>query len=182
MNNREVMQQALEVLERAGEKLHWQSIGQAQRDLRAALAEFDAEPTKEGQTQTDSKQEPVAWRVLRSDGQYELYFAKASAERAAKCYISRTQVEPLYTHPAPQRQPQKPVVNQQMTTEPAIDGYPLWSGMPQRQPHEPSREMLEALQIIATPQRPDGTWNRDREACRQLAAEVLGFHNKGEWK
>ena len=50
---------------------------------------------------------------------------------------------------------------------------------PQREPHEPSRELLEALQIIATPQRPDGTWNRDREACRQLAAEVLGFHNKG---
>ena len=48
-------------------------------------------------------QEPVAWRVLRSDGQYELYFVKASAERAAECYISRTQVEPLYT--APQRQP-----------------------------------------------------------------------------
>ena len=47
---------------------------------------------------------------------------------------------------------------------------------------EKSREMQEALQIIATPQRPDGTWNRDREACRQLAAEALGFHNKGEWK
>ena len=45
---------------------------------------------------------------------------------------------------------------------------------------EKSREMLEALQIIATPQRPDGTWNRDREACRQLAAEALGFYNKGE--
>ena len=44
---------------------------------------------------------------------------------------------------------------------------------------EKSREMQEALQIIATPQRPDGTWNRDREACRQLAAEALGFHNKG---
>ena len=47
---------------------------------------------------------------------------------------------------------------------------------------EKSREMQEALQIIATPQRPDGTWNRDREACRQLAAEALGFHNKGDWK
>lgn len=53
---------------------------------------------------------------------------------------------------------------------------------PQRQPQEPSRAMLEALQIIATPQRPDGTWNRDREACRQLAAEALGFHNKGDWE
>ena len=31
--------QALEVLERAGEELRWQAIGQVQRDLRAALAE-----------------------------------------------------------------------------------------------------------------------------------------------
>ncbi len=30
-----------------------------------------------------------------------------------------------------------------------------------------------ALQLIATPQRPDGTWNRDREACRILAEEAL---------
>ena len=32
----------------------------------------------------------------------------------------------------------------------------------------------QALELIATPMRPDGTWNRDREACRQLAAEALG--------
>ena len=32
----------------------------------------------------------------------------------------------------------------------------------------------EALELIAAPMRPDGTWNRDREACRQLAAEALG--------
>jgi hypothetical protein len=30
-----------------------------------------------------------------------------------------------------------------------------------------------ALELIATGPRPDGTWNRDREACRQLAAEAL---------
>jgi hypothetical protein len=33
--------------------------------------------------------------------------------------------------------------------------------------------MFEALVLIATPQRPDGTWNRDREACRQIAEEAL---------
>jgi len=32
----------------------------------------------------------------------------------------------------------------------------------------------EVLELIAAPQRPDGTWNRDREACRQMAAEALG--------
>ena len=30
-----------------------------------------------------------------------------------------------------------------------------------------------ALELIASPMRPDGTWNRDREACRQLAEKVL---------
>lgn len=32
---------------------------------------------------------------------------------------------------------------------------------------------LEVLQIIATPCRTDGTWNKDREECRQLALDVL---------
>lgn len=31
----------------------------------------------------------------------------------------------------------------------------------------------EALELIAAPRRPDGTWNRDREACRQIAREAL---------
>lgn len=30
-----------------------------------------------------------------------------------------------------------------------------------------------ALSLIATPKRPDGTWNRDREACQKLAEEAL---------
>ena len=34
----------------------------------------------------------------------------------------------------------------------------------------------EVLELIAAPMRPDGTWNRDREACRQMAAEALGRH------
>ena len=37
----------------------------------------------------------------------------------------------------------------------------------------PTNAMREALELIATPMRPDGTWNRDREACRALAAEAL---------
>ncbi len=32
----------------------------------------------------------------------------------------------------------------------------------------------QVLELIAAPMRPDGTWNRDREACRQMAAEALG--------
>lgn len=34
-------------------------------------------------------------------------------------------------------------------------------------------ECCQALQLIAAPMRPDGTWNRDRESCRQLAEEAL---------
>jgi hypothetical protein len=34
-----------------------------------------------------------------------------------------------------------------------------------------------ALELIAAPMRPDGSWNRDREACRQIAAEALGRYD-----
>ena len=30
-----------------------------------------------------------------------------------------------------------------------------------------------ALALIATPPRPDGTWNRDRQACYELAKQEL---------
>ena len=43
-----------------------------------------------------------------------------------------------------------------------------------RRPSLRAMEMRAALELIAAPQRPDGTWNRDREACRELAAEALG--------
>lgn len=33
--------------------------------------------------------------------------------------------------------------------------------------------LREALQLIATPKRPDGTYNRSREACEQLARDAL---------
>ena len=34
-----------------------------------------------------------------------------------------------------------------------------------------------ALALIAVPRRADGTWNRDRAACQQLAAEALGKYD-----
>lgn len=36
------------------------------------------------------------------------------------------------------------------------------------------------LELIAAPRRPDGTWNRDREACRQLAADALASAHQSE--
>ena len=33
--------------------------------------------------------------------------------------------------------------------------------------------LLTALSVIATPPRPDGTWNRDRQACYELAKQEL---------
>ena len=44
---------------------------------------------------------------------------------------------------------------------------------------ERSAKMRVALELIAAPVRPDGSWNRDREACRLLAAEALGESNVG---
>jgi hypothetical protein len=32
-----------------------------------------------------------------------------------------------------------------------------------------------ALELIATPIRPDGTWNRDRASCQTLALIALGL-------
>ena len=47
-----------------------------------------------------------------------------------------------------------------------------------RRPSLWAMQAREALELIAAPMRPDGTWNRDREACRQLAAEALGQYDE----
>lgn len=50
-----------------------------------------------------------------------------------------------------------------------------------RRPSMRAMEMREALELIASPQRQDGTWDRDREACRRLASEALGrYDDDGE--
>ena len=46
-----------------------------------------------------------------------------------------------------------------------------------RRPSLRAMEMREALELIAAPMRPDGTWNRDRAACQELAAEALGRYD-----
>jgi len=33
--------------------------------------------------------------------------------------------------------------------------------------------LREALELIAAPMRPDGTWNRERLACQQIAVAAL---------
>ena len=43
-----------------------------------------------------------------------------------------------------------------------------------RRPSLWAMQAREALELIAVPARPDGTWNRDRAACQQIAAEALG--------
>ena len=35
------------------------------------------------------------------------------------------------------------------------------------------RVLEEALELIAAPMRPDGTWNRERLACQQIAVAAL---------
>lgn len=49
-----------------------------------------------------------------------------------------------------------------------------------RRPSIRALEMRAALELIAAPMRPDGTWNRDREACREMAAEALGRYDDSE--
>lgn len=38
---------------------------------------------------------------------------------------------------------------------------------------EKNSAMEDALRLIASPKRKDGTWNRDRDACYELAKEAL---------
>jgi len=74
---RKAAQQALEVLERAGEELRWQAIGQVQRDLRAALAEPEQEPVAWmhnnirdniiSHPPADLKRHPERWTALYSE-------------------------------------------------------------------------------------------------------------------
>jgi hypothetical protein len=41
-----------------------------------------------------------------------------------------------------------------------------------------AERLAEAMRMIAAPIRPDGTWNRDREACRQIARDALIGHEQ----
>lgn len=49
-----------------------------------------------------------------------------------------------------------------------------------RRPGLWAMQAREVLELIAAPMRPDGTWNRDREACRELAAGTLGCYDDSE--
>lgn len=49
-----------------------------------------------------------------------------------------------------------------------------------RRPSLRASDMRAVLELIAAPMRPDGTWNRDREACRELAAEALGRYDESK--
>ena len=52
-----------------------------------------------------------------------------------------------------------------------------WPKLRDRRPSLWAMQAREALELIAAPCRPDGSWNRDREACRRIAAEVLGLES-----
>lgn len=38
---------------------------------------------------------------------------------------------------------------------------------------DPITILLQALELISSPERPDGTYNRDRRACELLAKEAI---------
>ena len=98
------------------------------------------------------------------------------AKKGFGCYsqqdarLERAWREGIAKHSAALRaalaQQPEPVRSQQMAAAGFTRRPSLWS-----------LQAREALELIAAPQRPDGTWNRDREACRQLAAEALGRYD-----
>ena len=149
-NLRKAAQQALEALQ------EYQSNGApflacdgAAAALRAALAQQD-EPV----------QEPVAW--MRHDN-------RVAEESYSRTQFSRGRDKPpigtwtpLYTS----TQQAEPTRSQRLADAGFTRRHSLWA-----------LQARQALELIAAPQRPDGTWNRDREACRQLAAEALGRYD-----
>ena len=54
----------------------------------------------------------------------------------------------------------------------------LMAQIAQRRAEARAERLAEALRLIAAPIRPDGTWNRDREACRQIARDALRDHDQ----
>lgn len=98
---RAAVQKALDVLFRAGEELRWQSIGQVERELRAALAE-------RGHLRDATKMigEPVAWGVMkRGERVWYVNDSRSVCEGYASLYAHRDangfdqSVVPLYTAP-----------------------------------------------------------------------------------
>src|SRR5690606_32578631 len=56
----------------------------------------------------------------------------------------------------------------------------LMAQIAQRRAEARAERLADALRLIAAPIRPDGTWNRDREACRQIARDALRDHVQEE--
>jgi hypothetical protein len=54
-----------------------------------------------------------------------------------------------------------------------MSDLPRWYALEAERLQADIERLRSALELIAAPMRPDGTWNRCREACRQLAAESL---------
>ena len=84
--------------------------------------------------QRKPQDEPVAWMVMNGICDYQFCRSKEQADAICNEVQKRHDlsgsfaafhVKPLYAASQPTRQPQKPVVNQQMTTEPVA--YRYWS-------------------------------------------------------
>lgn len=56
----------------------------------------EAQKPSAGVIPVDGQVRPVAWRVWRKDGEYELYFHEPTAQQRAECFIPRSRAEPLY--------------------------------------------------------------------------------------
>jgi hypothetical protein len=161
--------------------------------LERAQARVDASASQ-------AEQEPVAWGVFGSRGFYEAMYDEESARHNCDLYNSPKnpaewlkpfRAEPLYVaQTAEQRPTAKTLTDEQIdriaencvkAMPDGIQGFCKTWGWRQF-----ARELLDicagyehesaatsALELIAAGKRPDGTWNRDREACRQLAVDAL---------
>jgi hypothetical protein len=150
----------------------------ALNNARAALSAHDAQPAAE--PLTDEKGRPMT------------YWGEFEAQPAAKPELERLKsvVANLANALGVIKYKSISLADAQVVALEAL------SGAQPSQPKEPTRsqkldaagftrrpslwamEARQALELIATPMRPDGTWNRDRATCRQIAAEALGRYDE----
>ena len=199
--SREVMQHALEALEKATRFMtdsDYKRLNETIEVIRAALAEPDVPETDLGDMVEPQVQDSVAWAQVPPafndwwDSEYSdptNPFRLNSAAYWAWAGWCAALAEPQPMPPVPlataaeqQRTEAAERERIKQANAPEIEKVNAHIKMLEtgwRKAFETTQRVADALQIIAAPQRPDGTWNRDREACRQIAAEALGFHHKG---
>lgn len=148
MTDKELMQQALEALNRS-DYLGWQLNIPIIKALRERLAQ--------------PEQEPVAWGVFDGPNLHDVNFTEEEAQEMMRLKGDGSVVKPLYTSPQPQMQPcagrNCGSTNPNLHSAECFEDYEKSTGMAQRQTL--TDERIESVRHMRDVQGYDGNWNYD---------------------